>query len=134
MHICTYVSGVSMQPKRMMVAIYHGTQTLENLEQSGHFVLQLLHSSQYRLVQLLGMQSGRKISKVERLQKRGLLDTWKDFYILKDALAVMELRVTDQMEAGDHRMLLCDVLSYKNLNEGEPLTTRILNEKGIIRA
>lgn len=50
MHICTYVSAVSMQPKRIMVALYHGTQTLENVEITGEFVLQLLEEKQYNLV------------------------------------------------------------------------------------
>ncbi|HMP93048.1 MAG TPA: hypothetical protein PKD90_09280, partial [Phnomibacter sp.] len=34
MHICTYVSSVSMQPKRIMVALYKGTLTLTNAQQT----------------------------------------------------------------------------------------------------
>ncbi len=45
----------------------------------------------------------------------------------------MELQTIEIIPAGDHTMFLCDVISYKNLNEGKALTTRILNEKGIIR-
>jgi len=122
-----------MTPKRLMVAIFHGTQTLENLEAKPHFVLQLLNSMQYNLVNQLGKQSGKRIDKISRLQKRKLLCEWKGFYILKDALAVMELRILNSMDAGDHIMFLCDVLSYKNLNEGVALSTQILYEKGIIR-
>jgi flavin reductase (DIM6/NTAB) family NADH-FMN oxidoreductase RutF len=133
MHICTYVSAVSMSPKRMMVAIYHGTQTLENVEANPQFVLQLLSSKQYNLVNQLGKQSGKKIDKISRLQKRKLLCEWKEFYILRDALAVMKLNIINSMNAGDHQILLCDVEAFKNLNEGEVLTTQILNTKGIIR-
>lgn len=133
MHICTYVSAVSMQPKRIMVAIFSGTQTMANVEQNPHFVLQLLAKSQYRLVNQLGKQSGKSIDKIGRLQKRQLLSEWNGFPILKEALAVMELQVLQQIDAGDHCMMLCDVLAYKNLNEGEVLTTKYLHEKGIIR-
>jgi len=133
MHICTYVSAVSMQPKRMMVAIYHGTQTLVNVEANPHFVLQLLAAGQYNLVNQLGKQSGKNVPKMMRLDKRKLLAVWNGFKVLKAALAVMELQVINTMEGGDHRLYLCDVLAYKNLNEGDPLTTKILNEKGIIR-
>lgn len=133
MHICTYVSAVSMQPKRMMVALYHGTQTIENVQRSGEFVLQLLNGNQHNLVNLLGKQSGKKINKIGRLEKRKLLTEWQGYQILQQALAVMHLRVLDEMEGGDHRMYLCDVLTYKNLNEGAPLTTTILSEKKIIR-
>jgi len=133
MHICTYVSAVSMQPKRIMVAIYHGTQTIENLEKQDHFVLQILGSEQYNLVNLLGKQSGKKIDKIGRLEKRKLLEEWEGFPILSQALSVMKLKVCNQMEGGDHRLYLCDVEAYKNLNEGIALTTNILGEKGIIR-
>jgi flavin reductase (DIM6/NTAB) family NADH-FMN oxidoreductase RutF len=133
MHICTYVSAVSMQPKRMMVALYHGTQTLMNVETDGEFVLQLLAVHQYNLVNQLGKLSGKKIDKISRLNKRKLLTDWEGYLVLKDALAVMLLKVVNEMEGGDHRMYLCDVVAYKNLNEGEALTTGILGEKGIIR-
>jgi flavin reductase (DIM6/NTAB) family NADH-FMN oxidoreductase RutF len=133
MNIITYASAVSMQPKRMMVAIYHGTQTLINAEANAHFVLQLLAADQYNLVNQLGKQTGKSINKIQRLEKRKLLTDWNGFTILKDALAVMELQAINQMEGGDHRMFLCDVTAYKNLNDGEPLTTTILHEKGIIR-
>jgi flavin reductase (DIM6/NTAB) family NADH-FMN oxidoreductase RutF len=133
MHICTYVSAVSMLPKRMMVAIYHGTQTIENIEISGEFVLQLLAGDQYNLVTLLGKQTGKKIDKIRRLEKRKLLTEWNGFPVLQQALAVMHLKVLNEMEGGDHRMYLCDVTSYKNMHDGEALTKRILGEKGIIR-
>lgn len=133
MHICTYVSAVSMQPKRMMVAIYHGTQTLLNVEKDNAFVLQLLADHQYNLVNQLGKLSGKNIDKISRLHKRKLLTEWEGYPVLKDVLAVMKLTVCNQMEGGDHRLYICDVESYKNLNEGNALTTNILNEKGIIR-
>jgi flavin reductase (DIM6/NTAB) family NADH-FMN oxidoreductase RutF len=133
MHICTYVSAVSMQPKRMMVALYHGTQTIENVEHTGEFVLQLLHEDQYNLVNLLGKQSGKKIDKMARLEKRKLLTQWNGYPVLQQALAVMHLKVVNKMEGGDHRMYLCDVVAYKNVNEGEALTTGVLGEKGVIR-
>ncbi|MFC4261324.1 flavin reductase family protein [Ferruginibacter yonginensis] len=133
MHICTYVSAVSMQPKRIMVALYEGTQTLANVELDKHFVLQLLAPSQYLLVNVLGKQSGKNIDKISRLQKRQLIDEWEGFSILKEALAVMHLQVVNDMEGGDHHLFVCDVIAYKNLNNGNALTTSILNEKGIIR-
>jgi flavin reductase (DIM6/NTAB) family NADH-FMN oxidoreductase RutF len=134
MHICTYVSAVSMKPKRMMVAIYHGTQTLRNVEQTETFVLQLLASHQYRLVDMLGKKSGLRINKILRLQQKKLLHTWNGFEVLNDCLATMLLKPITHLEAGDHRMYLCDVLAYRNISNGLPLTTQILHEKGIIRA
>jgi flavin reductase (DIM6/NTAB) family NADH-FMN oxidoreductase RutF len=116
-----------------MVALYHGTQTLDNVAADGEMVLQLLAAPQYALVNQLGKQSGKKIDKISRLHKRGLLTEWEGYPILQDALAVIKLKVCNHMEGGDHRMYLCDVMAYKNLQPGEALTTNILHEKGIIR-
>lgn len=133
MHICTYVSAVSMEPKRMMVAIYKGTKTLALVEQNPHFILQLLSKSQYNLIKILGQSSGNKIDKISRLKKRNLLSSWKQFHVLKDALAYMELATIEKIDAGDHIMHLCEMVSFSNNLDGEPLTLDMLRKKGIIR-
>ena len=122
MNICTYVSAVSMQPKRMMVAIYENTKTLDLVNKNLHFVLQILATAQYRLVDLLGKKSGHSVDKISRLEKRNLLTEWNEFKILKESIAIMELKVIDTIEGGDHNIFLCDVVAYKNLNDGNALT------------
>lgn len=133
MHIITYASQISMKPKRFICCIYHGTQTLLNVEASGELVLQLLAENEYRLVDLLGKKSGKKIDKIGRLQKRNELDEWNGFYILKNCLAIMHLKVISSFEGGDHKGFLCDVVAYKNLNEGNVLTLDILRQHKMIR-
>jgi flavin reductase (DIM6/NTAB) family NADH-FMN oxidoreductase RutF len=133
MHIITYASQISMKPKRFICGIYHGTQTLLNVEASGEFVLQLLAENEYRLVDLLGKKSGKKIDKIGRLQKRNELDEWNGFYILKNCLAIMHLKIISSFEGGDHKGFLCDVVAYKNLNEGNILTLDILRQHKMIR-
>ncbi len=103
MHIITYASQISMQPKRFICGIYYGTQTLINIEASGEFILQLLADSQYRLVDLLGKKTGKMIDKITRLQKRNELINWNNFYVLKNCLAVMQLKVISSFEGGDHK-------------------------------
>jgi flavin reductase (DIM6/NTAB) family NADH-FMN oxidoreductase RutF len=134
MNICTYVSAVSMQPKRIMVAVYHNTKTFQNLQSKDHFVLQVLSAGQYSLVRLLGKTSGKQVDKIKKLENKHELITWNGFPVLKNCLAVMELKTIRQMDAGDHTMLLCDVRSYKNLQEGKELTTTLLKEHRIITA
>ena len=133
MHIITYASQISMQPKRFVCGIYRGTKTLENISSHPNFVLQLLASHQYRLTDLLGKKSGKDIDKITRLARRNLLSTWKDYSILKECLAVMELSVISRFDGGDHIGFLCEVADYKNLNEGVPLTLDILREHKLIR-
>ena len=133
MNICTYTSAVSMQPKQLWVAIYNDTKTLEIVENSPKFVLQLLAAEQYRMVDLLGKKSGKNIDKISRLEKRELIAHWNGFKILKDALALTELKVENTMQAGDHKLFLCSVVDYKNLNEGKALTLDDLREHRLIR-
>lgn len=134
MHICTYVSAVSMEPKKYMVALYDGTKTRELVEQNGRFILQLLAKEQYKLIKHLGQQSGHKKDKMALLKKRNLLAEHGQFLFLKEALSIIECRVTATMDGGDHKLFICDVVSWKNLHEGDPLTTGYLQDKKIIRA
>jgi flavin reductase (DIM6/NTAB) family NADH-FMN oxidoreductase RutF len=139
MNICTYATAVSMEPKHFLVAVYHHTRTLENIRAQPRFILQLLAPAQYNLVALLGKQHGNTVPKIARLQKRNLLTRWNDFYILKDALAVMELETVHQVSekdshGSDHTLFLCRLIAYKNLHPGEALTLDDLRVKKIIRS
>lgn len=133
MHIITYASQISMKPKRFVCGIYHGTQTLVNVTAHEEFILQLLSASQYLLVDLLGKKSGQHIDKISRLKKRGELGEWKGYPVLKNSLALIQLKVISKFEGGDHQGFVCDMIAYKNLNEGAVLTLDILRDHKIIR-
>jgi len=137
MHIITYASQISMQPKQFVCGIYYGTKTLENIEQHNRFVLQVLSKEQYGLVNMLGKKSGKTTNKMAYLLKRGLTETWNGYFILKDALAVIEMEAlplpVPENNMPDHALYLCNVLAYKNINKGEALTIDVLREKGIVR-
>lgn len=134
MHICTYVSAISMDPKRYMVALYKGSKTLELVTKSKQFLLQLLTTEQYRLVTLLGQKSGHRINKIERLQSRELVSQFNEFFYLKKAAAILLMDIIEHKDTGDHIIFICSVNTYKNLNDIEILTTAFLREKKIIRA
>lgn len=122
-----------MEPKRYICGIYQGTKTLENIEQHPHFVLQLLAGDQYRLVDLLGKKSGKSINKIARLEKRNELLEWNGFPVLKNCVAVLEMKIIDRMDGGDHIAFLCDVVAYKNMREAEVLTLDTLRKHKLIR-
>ncbi len=138
MHIITYLTPVSMHPKLFIAGIYEGTRTLELVEKNPHFIIQLLAADQYNLVRLLGQQSGHQVNKIQRLDKRGLLTQYKGFPVLREALAWMEMKGTpvplsSGSPAPDHRLYLCELHSFKNNKEGQPLTLDILRDKKIVR-
>ena len=64
MNICTYVTSVSMEPKLLIVAVYHGTQTLKNLTQTKRAHLQLLSEELSPVTRICGHISGSKINKI----------------------------------------------------------------------
>jgi flavin reductase (DIM6/NTAB) family NADH-FMN oxidoreductase RutF len=133
MNICTYVSAVSMQPKRYMVAIYHNTQTLDNVMKNKQFVLQLLRDDQYSLVNTLGKKSGKNYNKENYLRKKDELIMWNGSEVLKNAAAYIELKVLSRLPAGDHDMFLCDVTAFKVREEKRILMISELSKRKIIR-
>ncbi|MBS1617054.1 MAG: flavin reductase family protein [Bacteroidetes bacterium] len=130
MNICTYASQVSMQPKRYMVAVYKGTKTLDNISGQGSFVLQILSTAHLDLINRLGKQSGHIKDKLKTISRR--LTDYHGYRILADALAVIELQILSQTDAGDHMLALCDVVSYRNITEGEILMLHHLRDKKLI--
>ena len=144
MNICTYVTAVSMQPKRYMVAIYENTQTLENVKDGELFVLQLLAESQYGLVRNFGQKSGKSFDKQAFLNRKNSSNMfqkenpyatffWNNFEVLSNAVSLILLKPIQIINAGDHHMFLCDVVSYENLNESHILTLDVLRQKKLIR-
>lgn len=132
MNIATYITAVSMQPKIFLCAIYEGTKTLLNVRINPVFILQLLSDDQYQLVTLLGKQSGNKINKISRLRKRNELTEWKNFPVLKNAIAWMELKAVDVFQTGDHHCFVCEMIGYKNVKPGNALSLETLRKNKII--
>ena len=133
MNMITYVTAVSMHPKRFICGVYENTRTLTNLSGTSQFVLQLLHENQYNLLSVLGRKSGNQVDKIRLFEKRNLLSEFSNFKILKEALAVIKMKVIHVMKGGDHTIFLCDVIEFENLNDGKPLTLDILRDKKLIR-
>ncbi len=134
MNICTYVSAVSMEPKLMMVAVYHNTKTHDNCVVGSEVLLQLLSSDQAKLVRLLGQTTGRVKDKITLLKKRELLSQYKDWSHLTEAAGFVVGTIESLIAVGgDHDLAIVRVTAHKNLRETLPLTTEILRAEGLIR-
>jgi flavin reductase (DIM6/NTAB) family NADH-FMN oxidoreductase RutF len=131
MNICSYVTGISMKPSRMVVGVYKNTLTLELVQQSNEMVLQLLAIPHYKLVKLLGQTSGHKKEKLGSI--KNAIINYRNHQCLEDALSLLHLKIIQQIDAGDHWLMLCDICSFINLHEGIPLTMDVLREKKLVR-
>jgi len=131
MNTCTYVTGISMQPKLFAIAIYNNTRTLDNMLRTETAVLQWLHPQQYALVRYLGKKSGRNFDKHTYLHKKQLLTEWQGMPVLKEAAALVLLRKINHQPTGDHVLFTFEALRYKTFTP-DVLTTAVLREKNII--
>ncbi len=134
MNICTYVTAVSMDPKLMLVAVYHGTKTRSNIEIGGRVLLQLLGQEHAPLVRLLGHESGHTVDKIARLTKRHKLQ-YKDNLPYIASIPGYLLAEVEQLFAttGDHDLAIVRVLTQKNLHDVPILTTNELRRRGYLR-
>jgi flavin reductase (DIM6/NTAB) family NADH-FMN oxidoreductase RutF len=132
MNICTYVTAVSMKPKRFAVAVYHNTRTLENCLASDTAVLQLLCADQTDIVRLLGKKSALRVDKQTPLVRRQRVMSWAGFQVLREAAAWIKLRKLSHQDAGDHVLFLYDVETYKVNRDEDLMSLRHLRDKKII--
>lgn len=132
MNICTYVSAVSMHPKRYIVAVYHQTQSLQNIISGQTAVLQLLGKQHLSLVNTLGKKSGRDYDKERYLKAKKLLQVWNDKNVLTNCAALIEVKKIWSKDVGDHTLFLFDVVQSR-ANHENVLMLDDLRERKLVR-
>lgn len=126
MNICTYVTPISMKPKLFAVAIYYNTLTYDQAKK--RLLLQLLGNDQFNLINKLGKQSGKNKDKLKGIP----LGTYKEFAYIKNCCALFELEVISKIPTGDHELLICKLVSAKNISNKKPLQLEDIIKKKII--
>ena len=121
MNICTYAVAVSMKPKLYMLAIYHNTKTLENIQKNKKCVLQFLTPEHNKFMTPFGRKSGMKSSKKNLILKHSTL-LLSGFALLHGLAGYIELNVDSLSEVGgDHSIAICSVVESKTFSETEVL-------------
>lgn len=145
MNICTYVSAMSMSPKRYAIGVYYNTKTLENIQKGATVVLQLLSQEQWPVVRNLGQKSGMNMNKHEFLSRKNQGDKehphkqpyacirWNEHVVLQHALAYVELETVWHQSAGDHELYLFEVKRHTTNKQEIPLMISHLRENGLVR-
>lgn len=134
MNICTYVTSISMQPKIMLIAVYHHTKTLDNLKKQPRALLQLLTQNHLGIVHTCGRQSGNSVDKIAKVHKKHSIAYKNELAYMKDVAGYMEVQITELRDVGgDHMLAIAEVIASKNISDEEILTTTYLKEKGVIR-
>ncbi len=136
LNICTYVQIISMQPKQVMVAVYQGTKTLENIQvmPNQKIGLQLLAESLAPTVRILGRQSGFATDKLKKVERKYKVAYEDDLPYFEDACGFMILDTVQLIDvSGDHCLCIGKVVKSKNLSVEKILTTDYLKDKKYIR-
>jgi hypothetical protein len=133
MNICTYMTPVSMQPKKYVIAIYHNTQTYKNVKSSDFLLAQLLSEEQAPLIRRLGKKSTLSYpKKMKTIIKNTGTDGLFSFLPLSIGYYILK-KETPLINAGDHDIAIFSVEKIAYLNPSRKvLTLAYLKEKGII--
>lgn len=106
----TFTVGVSLDPPLVSFAVQHTSATWPVLREHGHLGVTVLGSSQVPVA--------RQLASTDRARRFDGVDVSVDpdgALIVKDAPAWMTVRVHDQMRAGDHDLVLLEVLAIDSL-------------------
>ncbi len=131
LNICSYVTAISMKPKRFIIGVYKDTKTLENLEANPIGLLNYLAVEHANLVGLLGKKTGHKVDKIKALGDR-VEHAGDGLFKIMGSLAILRLKFLNRIDCGDHWAWLADVENYENISKGTFLTLDELKRQKLI--
>lgn len=130
-NIVTWLTQTAMGGKVLAVALYKVDYTIELVRQSGILNVNLLTTDQPGLIRKLGQQSGRSKDKFKNLPYA--LDERGCPY-LTEAIGYAQCRVLHSTDAGDHELVVCEVLKQVVLNpDKDVMTYQFLKENKLVR-
>jgi flavin reductase (DIM6/NTAB) family NADH-FMN oxidoreductase RutF/rubredoxin len=119
--IANTVIQVSSQPPLISVCINKENLTHEYIKSSGAFSVSVLsQDTPLSFIGHFGFKSGRDIDKFEGVNYK--IGETQVPIVLDHALAYMEARVTQEVDAGTHTVFIGELVAAEVLREGEPMT------------
>jgi flavin reductase (DIM6/NTAB) family NADH-FMN oxidoreductase RutF len=118
----------------MLIALYTGTKTLKNVQETKQGLLQLLTEELASVVRVCGRTTGHTTDKIARLKKRYPLSEADDFFYFTQSAGYMTLSFKDIVSTeSDHILAIAEVVHTRNLNDLPLLTTDYLKKHKFIR-
>jgi flavin reductase (DIM6/NTAB) family NADH-FMN oxidoreductase RutF len=117
-----WVTQASFEPPMVAIAVENTSRTIEMIRDAHYFAVNLFQQSQRELAGKLGRASQNTPQKLRGLKtKPGPVGGSP---VLADALGWVECRVVATLPAGDHTLVLGEVVAAGAEHEGAPLTLR----------
>jgi len=115
------VIQVSSQPPTISVCINKENLTHEFIKDSGVFTVSVLsQDTPLSLIGRFGFKSGRDIDKFDGVNYR--IGETQAPIVLDHALAYMEAKVTQEVDAGTHTIFIGELVGADVMKKGEPMT------------
>jgi flavin reductase (DIM6/NTAB) family NADH-FMN oxidoreductase RutF len=116
----SWISPVSFEPPQVMFAADRHHYSVDFLKSTKNFAVSVLRGGQQRLAGHFARQSMAGEDKLDAVPTR---EGVTGAAILTDALSYLDCEVVALHEAGDHVIVVGQVVDCGILNEGEPLST-----------
>ena len=116
--LCNWLTQCSFEPPLVVVAAEQDAHSLKVIRAAGRFAVNVLESGQRELAGWFGRHSD-KVG--DKLANRELLSTPSGLPLLPEALSWFECKVGSEHPAGDHVLLVAEVVDAGTIREGTPL-------------
>lgn len=115
-----WLTQAAFEPPMVVVAIENTSKTIGMIRDAHHYAINLLRKDQRDLAGKLGRSAEQAPNKLKGIKtKPGPV---AGSPILADCLGWVECRVVATLPAGDHTLVLGEVVAAGVENDGEPLT------------
>ena len=106
-------TSVSLEPLLVLVSLAHGSRTLEKATASRRFAVNILHRRQSDVALEFAKRGGE-------FPRQHAMEDRFGYFAVRHALALLRCEVTDIVRAGDHDLVIGEVVSFEG-SGGEPL-------------
>lgn len=112
---CQSFSSLSLDPQLILVCIGKGSSSWARIAPTGHFSVSILAANQQEVCATLGRHSQNKFQSIS------WHPTAHGTVRIDGSLAALDCRIRDIHEAGDHLVVIGEVLDLATREDGAPL-------------
>lgn len=117
-----WVSRVSMSPPLIMVSIAPSRYTLELIKENGEFVVNIVGGKLEKAAYgVFGSKTGRGRDKIAESRVKARRGEETGAPILEDATVALECRLVKTVEAGDHVLVIGEVVNALKFSDEQPI-------------
>jgi len=115
------IAGLSFNPPLLGISLSHHSHTASLINESREFAVNIVSPDQTELAKTIGASTGRKVDKFAEFG----VDTFEGNIItsplVKAAHTILECRVNNIVDIGNHSFYIAEVVGYHELDKAEPL-------------